>query len=297
MPQTPPRKSTIRRRTRKPSASSKRRAPVLTAKNLDRHRLYELAVQEPSAEIDFCDRTFAAIRGRKAQVMREDFCGTAASACEWVRRRATNRAIGLDLDGPTLAWGTANNLAKLSEDARSRVTLLKRDVRTPGKEGSRVDFVNAMNFSYNVFTTRDALREYFKAVRRSLVKDGIFFLDFFGGFESTKELRERRRIRAGKHGRFTYVWDQARFEPISGSITCHIHFEFENGSKMNKAFTYEWRLWTLPEVRELLAEAGFSRSTVYLEGDDKHGSGNGIFRARSTGEADATFIAYIVSEP
>ena len=51
----------------------------------------------------------------------------------------------------------------------------------------------------------------------------------------------------------------------------HIHFEFTNGSRLKRAFTYEWRLWTLPEIRELLGEAGFSRSTVYWEDRDADG--------------------------
>lgn len=278
------------------SRPSRRSAPRLTAANSDKHRLYELAVQEPSAEIDFCDATFRKLRGRRAAVMREDFCGTAAAACEWVRRRPTNRAIGLDLHAPTLAWGLRHNVGALPEDARRRVRLVRRDVRTPGAAGSGVDFVSAMNFSYYCFTTRDGLRRYFGAVRRSLVGDGVFFMDFVGGYEASKELRDRRRIRAGKQGRFVYVWDQARFEPLSGSITCHIHFEFENGSAMRRAFTYHWRLWTLPELRELLAEAGFRRTTVYLEGDDGKGGGDGVFRPRTKGDADASFIAYIVSE-
>ena len=43
--------------------------------------------------------------------------------------------------------------------------------------------------------------------------------------------------------------------PITHATTCHIHFKFPDGSKLKKAFTYEWRLWTAPEIRELLLVA------------------------------------------
>ena len=43
----------------------------------DRYVLYEKAVQCVEAEIDMVDETFQSLRGRTAQILREDFCGTA----------------------------------------------------------------------------------------------------------------------------------------------------------------------------------------------------------------------------
>ena len=61
-------------------------------------------------------------------------------------------------------------------------------------------------------------------------------------------------------------------------MLCHIHFSFPDGSKIKKAFTYDWRLWTLPEIRELLLEAGFQRATVYWEGtNEETEEGDGEF--------------------
>ena len=34
---------------------------------------------------------------------------------------------------------------------------------------------------------------------------------------------------------------------------------------MDNAFTYEWRLWAIPEVLEMLKEAGYAKSRVYWE--------------------------------
>jgi hypothetical protein len=36
-------------------------------------------------------------------------------------------------------------------------------------------------------------------------------------------------------------------------------------SVLEHAFTYDWRLWTLPELRELLLAAGFKEVKFYFE--------------------------------
>jgi hypothetical protein len=47
---------------------------------------------------------------------------------------------------------------------------------------------------------------------------------------------------------------------------------------MNKAFTYDWRLWTPAELSEGMREAGFKDVRVYWEGTGADGKGNGAFR-------------------
>ena len=292
MPQPTRSKSSKRARSATKASSRKAPEPKLTASAADKRLLYEKSVQFPEGEIDFVDRWFEKLRGRKASLLREDFCASAASACEWVRRRSTNRAIGLDLDPKILKWGQKHTLAKLNEDERSRVTLLQRDVLNPGPGTDGVDIVSSMNFSYFAFKTRSQLLSYFSSVRASLANDGVYFLDALGGWESMKVQQERRKI----EGKFTYVWDQAYFDPISHDLRCHIHFEFPDGTKIQKAFTYHWRLWNLPDITELLRDAGFTRVTVYWEGDDGKGGGNGQFRPVKRGEDGPSFIVYITAE-
>jgi hypothetical protein len=65
---------------------------------------------------------------------------------------------------------------------------------------------------------------------------------------------------------------------------------------LRRAFSYQWRLWTLPEIRELLAEAGFSRSTVYWEDRDANGDGTGTFRPKAHVAQKAAWVAYIIAE-
>lgn len=282
-----------------------RRREPLTARTADPYDLYQRSVQNVEQEIDFVDRVFRSLRGRRAATLREDFCGTGNSACEWVRRRGTNIAVGLDLDPRPLAWGREHNVARLGDEQRGRVRLVRGNVlagystqhtthSTHSGRGRGFDVVLAMNFSYWTFRTRALMLRYFRAVRRSLSRDGVLFLDFFGGSDVLVELTERTRY-GGRRTGFTYVWDQDRYNPINGDYTCHIDFEFPNGSKLRRAFTYHWRLWTLPELRDILDEAGFARVRVYCEGDDGKGGGNGVFREVARAPADRAFVAYIVA--
>ena len=153
-----------------------------------------------------------------------------------------------------------------------------------------VDIILAMNFSYWIFKDRVTMKKYFRHVYDGLHNDGILFLDAFGGYEAYQEMEE-----ITKYEGFTYIWDQAKYNPITGHATFHIHFKFKDRSRIENAFTYDWRLWTLPELTELLEEAGF-KASVYWEGTDEDGDGNGEYSETTAGEADAGWIAYIVAK-
>lgn len=268
----------------------KRAKKATMAEKADRHVLYEASVQNVESEIDFVDDTYRELRGRRAVRLREDFCGTANTSCEWVRRRKTNAAVAVDLDAEVLDWGRRHHLLELTPTQRSRITLVEGDVtkvETPPQ-----DIVLAMNFSYWTFKDRDSLRHYFARVREALAPGGIYFLDCYGGYDAFRVMKERT-----DHDDFTYVWDQAAYNPVNGHMRCHIHFRFPDGSRLKKAFTYEWRLWTLPEIRELLHEAGFERTTVYWQGwDEDEDEGSGEFEPVETADADAGWISYITAE-
>jgi len=265
------------------------------ADSADRHLLYQQAVQDVEAEIDFVEQTWSELRRRPAVVLREDFCGTANTACEWVSRETNHHAMGVDLDEDVLEWGRAHPLAQLDQDQSGRIELLHEDVLLvqPGL----ADIILAMNFSYYLFLTRHELREYFENARDGLVSDGILFLDAYGGYEAPMNLTEPRQCQDGEGNEFTYLWEQAEFNPIDSCMTCHIHFEFPDKSRMEKAFSYHWRLWTLPEIREILYEAGFSNVEIYWEGTDKvNNEGNGIYTPSEIGDADPGWVCYIVAQ-
>ena len=242
------------------------------AEKADIHELYELSVQNVEHEIEFLQTTFKSLTGRTAYLFREDFCGTASASCQWVRQGTDYQAIGVDIDPSVLDWGRQHRVAKLAAEDQARVSLIESDVMNV--ETPRVDLLVAFNFSYFIFDTRDKIRAYFKRAYEATKDDGVFFCDLFGGPEAQEETREKTKHK--KRG-FTYIWHQAEFHPVTNHMRCHIHFKFPDGSRIKNAFTYEWRLYTAPELRDLLLEAGFSKVTVYWEGEDEDGEGNGEF--------------------
>jgi SAM-dependent methyltransferase len=265
-----------------------RRKRVLTARNADKHRLYELSVQAPEADSRFFVRYYKKLTGKAPRVFREDFCGTSILSCHFVRLHRQHRAIGVDLDGAILKWARTHNLSQLDEDQRRRVRLIRKNVlavRSP-----KADILAAMNFSYSVFKTRKELLAYMKNAYRSLNRNGVLCMDAWGGSETQILTKDRRR----QYG-FTYVWDQADFDPVTHHILCKIHFEFRDGSRMRNAFVYDWRLWTLPEMQELMTEAGFRDVHVLWEGTERDtGEGNGVFRRVTRGGDELAWIAYVV---
>ena len=268
-----------RRATRRPRAKDRPH----------RYELYERAVQDPAADIALLERVFRKHADRPARLLREDFCGTAVMACRWVEQGPAHEAWAIDIDPEPLAFARERHVAALSAGEATRLHLERGDVRRVRHR--RVDVTVAFNFSYFVFRTRQALRGYFEAARRTLVPDGLFVVDCYGGADSFRTQRERRRIDG-----FVYVWDQHAVDPISHSVTNFIHFELRDGTRMRRAFRYDWRLWTVPEIRELLAEAGFAHSEVYWEGTDRStGEANGIFHPRERAPDDPAWICYIAA--
>ena len=265
--------------------TAKRRRSL--AARADPHALYEASVQAPEGDIEFFLRAFRRHFRRTPALLREDFCGTAYLAATWVNGGRRRRAIGVDLDEATLDWGRRRHLEPMTASTRRRIQLVCDDVREVTRP--KADLICALNFSYCTFKTRRDLGAYMRTVYRGLRREGLFVCELYGGTEAVVPIEERREV-----DDFTYVWEQASYDPISNETLCYIHFEFADGSKLERAFTYDWRLWTIPELRELLAEAGFRRSEVYWEETDEDGDGTGEFRRTESEENQEGYIAYIV---
>lgn len=271
--------------------------PALCAKNADKHALYEASVQDTDFDLEFIDKIYKKTFARYPLTLREDFCGTALLCADWVASRPRREAWGLDLHQPTMNWGLKHHVAPLGDKAE-RVHLLRRNVLDGC--GVAVDVAVAFNFSYCIFHERAQMLAYFRSVLGELGREGMFVLDLHGGTECFVEVEEEKEVALGS-GKdckpFTYVWDQEPYDPIQGLATRHIHFRFRDGSVMRRAFTYDWRLWTLPELRDLLMEAGASKVDTYWEGADGKGGGNGDFRKTKRAENEESFVAYLVAVP
>lgn len=260
-----------------------------------KYELYERAVQSPDVHVDWYGGWYKDLRGKQARVLREDFCGTYAVCCEWVKLRPENTAIAVDLDPEPLSYGRRVHAAKLDPEQRKRIQVLNQNVLSVTKP--QADLISASNFSFNVFFERSTLVEYFRCALKSLRNDGIIVLEMAGGPGMIEKTKDRQVIRDKKKPKFQYIWDQKSFDPISHEVNYAIHFKFlegpRNGEILQDAFTYHWRLWTIPELRDALAEAGFSRSVIYWETTHK-GEGTGEYALADKGTNDHSWVAYIV---
>jgi len=272
------------------------KAPTI-AEQADRHILYQEAVQDPETEVQNFTKFYTDIRGKKPLSMKEDFSGTGHLAAEWAKSDPERTAIGVDYDAETIEWGQTHNVNAAGADVASRVKLIKADVRDITEP--KVDITCGLNFSYCIFETRDELRGYFEKAHAGLKDDGMLILDMFGGTECYDELEEETEL---EENDATYIWEHVSFNPINNHVECAIHFEFPDGSRMDNAFTYVWRFWSLIEIKELLLEAGFSKVRIYWEefeedeDDDEFMEGTGEYFEATEVENQESWMVYIVAE-
>ncbi len=258
----------------------------------NKHLLYELSVQSPDWHTDWFVGVYKELRGRFPQHLREDFCGTFRIAREWVNRNRHNTAVGIDLDAEVLAYGRKHQLPTLKKDQRARIEMRQGNVLDITSK--KFDLIIACNFSFYVFHERETLVRYLRGCLKSLAPHGILLLEMAGGPGMIEQTKERKAFRLPEKGaRFTYLWDQQSFDPITHRARYTISFRNEQGDWLRDAFTYDWRIWTLPEVRDAMKEAGFPESRVYWETEHR-GKGTGEYALTERGDNAYSWIAYSV---
>jgi hypothetical protein len=255
----------------------------------DKYTFYTQAVQSPETDVDFLRKTYKSLKGTNAETLREDFCGTFLLSSTWVKSKVQHKAWAVDIDPEPLEYGKVNYFSKMSLQAQKRLKILECNVLTGRLP--EADLVAALNFSYFCFKKRDMLKAYFKNVLGSLKKKGLFVMDVFGGTQCTDAIEDKGKLKG-----FTYFWDQENFDPVTSEALFHIHFKPNGQKKIENVFTYDWRMWTIPELRDLLHEVGFKKTHIYWEGTNKKGEGDGKFHRTEQGEACLSWIAYVVAE-
>lgn len=273
--------------------SDKRKVGQRTlAEKADKFACYQQSVQSPENEVEFFEQAYRDAFNRRPHSLREDFCGTFSVCCEWVKSSPERSALAVDLCEETLQWGRDHNLSPLSAEQQKRVRIECQDVRQRNRP--QVDVLAAQNFSFWIFKTRGEVIDYFRTARANIKRDGIMVMDMMGGGECyTEDLTDKRKIVKGSKG-FSYHWEQARFNPVTSDCSFYIHFKFGDGSKLKRAFEYHWRFWTVPEVREMLEEAGFRESHVYFELEDEDGEDTGEWARVEEAPSNASWICYVV---
>ncbi len=255
----------------------------------DKYDYYFRSVQNPEGDVDFFIQAYKDLKKRKPNSLREDFCGTFAISCEWVSRDKNHTAIGIDLSQEPLDYGLKNYFSKLQPEEQKRLQILNKNVLAKGLPTA--DIIVALNFSYYLFKKREVLKEYFQNCYKTLKSDGVLIVDCFGGGQCQSAIEEET-----EHKDFSYFWDQINFNPITNGAKFYIHFKPKGKSKIEKVFSYDWRMWTIPEIREVMTEVGFKKTVVYWEGTDTRGGGDGKFSQTEKGDECDAWIAYIVAE-
>lgn len=262
--------------------SPTRRPATKRAVSSDKHDLYELAVQSPTQAALFLH----AAHGKKPSTLCDDFCGAGAVARAFARAYPDASATAIDKDTTALSALKA----RCDDEIRPRISALKSDVRSTR---AAADVIAALNFPLGYFHDRPALLSYLKQARSRLRPKGVLVVDTYGGPTSFQIGRYEVRLDNGVR----YTWEQREANPLSARVLNAMHFDLPSGESLRDAFVYDWRLWSVPELRDAMDEAGFSDVDVYLSmGSAIDAKGRLIIEpADAPEDLEEDFVAYLVA--
>lgn len=238
----------------------------------DRYDCYELCVQSPRDLVPF----LRGVHGGDPQSLREDFCGTAAISRAWL-----GPAIAVDIE-PVVIEEARRRGAKGHVELRYADCVIADD-RDPA------DVIFVGNFSIGYIHARKRLVNYLASSRSRLRSGGVFVCDTYGGASAFKVGNVERMHTAPDGTIVKYLWRQDRVDPLTSRVRTSLHFrvirEAEVISDWADAFTYDWRLWSIAELREAMAEAGFATTEVYARTDlDDRGNAMPVREPAELGE-------------
>lgn len=223
--------------------------------NLTRYDLYELAAQAPVAEAAF----LRAVHAHNPEVLAEDFAGPCGIARAWLTLADHHRAICTDLDHEPLDHARDRTLRDLGAGALARIDFHSCDVRTTK---GRADIIASLNFAVGELHDRPALLTYLRHALARLHPKGILVCDTYAGPDALVPGSYDQEIDTD-HGTVHYTWRQVEADPLTHRVRNAMDFRLPDGKRMPDAFTYDWRLWTIPELRDACREAGFPRTQVF----------------------------------
>jgi SAM-dependent methyltransferase len=262
-------------------------------KKYSKYELYEASVQDSEGEIHFFQRAFQAAFGKKPVTVREDFCSTFLNSITWVKKNKENVALAVDINPTPLDYGKKNHFPTLKPEQLERIHLFQANVLNV--KTRPVDLITISNFSICFIKEREKMLEYFKNCYKNLKNKGAVIFDLLGGEELADKQEDKTPFKLPDGTKATYFWEHDGFNPINHEAKFYIHYQVKGQKKMKRVFSYNWRMWSLPEFTDLLKEAGFSDVQIYWEDDDpKTDGGSGIFRRVSKAESCPIWIAYVI---
>jgi hypothetical protein len=237
----------------------------------NRYDLYELAVQEPAREARFLE----AVHGGGASCLAEDFSGPASICRAWLAMGAQRTAIATDRDPEPLEHCVRRLTEQHGRDAVDRLTISTSDVLAAGGASRHH---RGVNFACCELHERERLVTYFRHALFRLNQGGVLVVDTYGGENAFASGVSVVEIDTDE-GTVVYEWEQAGANPLTGRVSNAIHFTTPDGARMEHAFVYDWRLWSVPELREAMREAGFASTEVHASmGGAETGEGELVVR-------------------
>ena len=259
---------------------------------LTRFDLYEICVVSPEQLVPL----LKAVHGGSPKHLAEDFAGTACLCDRWVHDTPGGSSTGVDLDAEALHYHpTVPGVTKIACNVLDETVV--------DSSGPKADIVHAGNFSIGYMHTRAELVRYMSLARQRLAPGGVFLCDTYGGESTfvTGTVHRDHWIPDGpqKGKRVRYTWEQREANPLTGMVTDVLHFRVERSGVIEEeffdAFTYVWRLWSVPELRDAMLEAGFTTTSVYSKlPDAMDDEGNAYIQPVSDpDELDDSFIVLV----
>jgi len=286
---------------RTPRTAPREKVFLLGGRRLNRFDLYELAVQAPAMEAAFV----RAVHGGNPRTLCEDFCGPASVARAWCALHPRFDAVAVDRDPVPLAHARAR--AAEHDQTRNDTTLtrLRLKMQDVLSARGRADIIASFNFAVCELHQRDHLLAYLRSAKKRLKRGGVLVADLYGGPGSLAPSATARRIPT-EGGTLMYRWEQRRVDPLTARVVNAIHFILPGkgpakSRTFRDAFVYDWRLWTVAELRDAMLEAGFAATEVYNSyGDAVDSDGNLYVRPCATDdepgephELGENFVVYI----
>lgn len=253
------------------------------SRDLDKFDLYTLCVQDPPRMAEF----LGAVHGGAARTLRDDFAGPGAIARAWVAMSPQRRAVAIDLDPVPLK--------KLGRGAK--VKGLVADVR---KAKAKADIICALNFGVCELHSRRDLMAYLTQARASLQTKGVLVCDLYGGSDRFIRSTSSKNIRIDRSNTVRYRWVQEGGDETTGRVRNRIDFTVQDGPRTTRfpsAFTYDWRLWSIPELSDAMMDAGFASVEIHDRlGGARDAQDNLHVRPLQQGEPlDDPFVVYVVA--
>ena len=253
----------------------------LGGRRINRFDLYEIAAQAPQHQARF----LASLHGAGASMLAEDFAGPASIARAWIALGDDRRAIAVDTNAEALDHAAERLGGAMGGAALERLTPLNTDVLSARY---RADVIAALNFAICELHARSDLLTYLRHALLRLEARGVLVADLYAGATAMFLGSTEQSIDTG-HGVVRYTWEQRGVDPLTGLVTNAMHFVLPDGTALRDAFVYRWRLWSIPELRDAMREAGFRSTEVHTSlGGAIDENGSVLVRAASSDERPGT---------